>query len=60
MAFLSCLEAISLDVTSDALKKVLTPNLKLACNVCYHKIINTFENNIRILKQIVQGTQKMA
>ena len=37
----------------------LHPNLKLACFVCYLKIINTFwENDKCILKQIVQGTQK--
>ena len=42
------------------LRGYYTPNLKLACFVCYLKIINTFflKNNVCILKQIVQGTQK--
>ena len=41
------------------LKRELHPNQKLACFVLYLKIINTFlENNICILKQIVQETQK--
>ena len=34
-------------------------NLKIAYFVSYRKIMNTFlKNNIRVLKQIVQGTQK--
>ena len=40
------------------LKGYCTPNQKLACFVCYLKIINTFlKNNICIWKQIAQGTQ---
>ena len=36
-----------------------TPKLKLACFVCYLKIMTTFlKNNVSIVKQIVQGTQK--
>ena len=36
-----------------------TPNLKLACFVCYIKIINTFsKNNACIFKWIIQGSQK--
>ena len=46
----------------NSLRGYCTPNLKLACFVCYLKIINTFfvcvKNNICILKKIVQGTQK--
>ena len=42
-----------------SLKGHYTPNLKLACFVCYLKIVNTFLKNIVcILKQIVQGTPK--
>ena len=36
-----------------------TPNKKLACFVLHLKIVNTFmQNNVYILKQIVQDTQK--
>ena len=36
-----------------------TPNQKLACFALYLKIVTTFlQNNVYILKQIVQGTQK--
>ena len=42
------------------LRGYYTPNLILACFVCYLKIVNTFlNNNVGIYKQIVQGTQKM-
>ena len=29
-----------------------TPNLKLACFVCYLKIITTFKKNVCVLKQL--------
>ena len=36
-----------------------TPNQKLACFVLYLKIVDTFlQNNVCILQQIIQGTQK--
>ena len=36
-----------------------TPNIKLACFVCYLKSINTFsKNNTYTLKKIVHWTQK--
>ena len=42
-----------------ALRGNCTPNQKLACFVCYLKIINTFlKNDICIWKQIVKGSQK--
>ena len=41
------------------LRGYCTPNLKLACFACYYKIVNFFYNNICILRQIVQGTQKL-
>ena len=45
-------------VLDKSLKGVMHPNQKLACFVCYLKIINTFlKNNICIWKQIAQGTQ---
>ena len=41
------------------LRGFCTPNQKLTCFVLYLKIINTFlKNNLGILKQIVQRTQK--
>ena len=41
-----------------SLKGYCTPNLKLACFVCYLKIINNLlKHNVYILKQVVQGTQ---
>ena len=44
----------------NALRGYCTPNQKLACFVLYLKVINIFlKNNTCILKQIVQGTQKM-
>ena len=39
------------------LKRNSTSNQKLACFALYLKIVNTFlQNDVRLLKQIVQGT----
>ena len=44
---------------SRLLRGYYTPNLKLACFVCYLKINNTFlKNNVCVVKQFVQVTTK--
>ena len=44
---------------TNCLRGYCTPNLKLACFVCYLKMINLFFlKKVCILKKIVQGTQK--
>ena len=41
------------------LRENCTPNQKLACFALYLKIVNSFlQNNVYILNQIVQETQK--
>ena len=57
LLFLQCNVIVTITIS---LLGVLYPKLKLAFFLCYLKIINTFslKNNVCILKQIVQETEK--